>query len=241
MATLTTIYWLCFGIGLVYVLVAGTLGAISHGLESTGDIDHDFDADHDFDVDHDFDIDHDAGFDIAADHDYDVGAADFDMGIPDADLAADADASVDADLDSGAEGGHDLHGGHTAVSDMPDWNPFSPLSIAGFLCAFGGGGLLATGYGWPLGLNLATAVVGGVLMSFVLWLVIGKFLFGMQGTSQARQIDMIGLEILNQQRIARKLKPLAERDQPLPQLRAAEQAKLGTWSRDFIDHVSVRV
>jgi len=32
MATLVTIYWICFGVGLVYVLLAGALGAVSHGL-----------------------------------------------------------------------------------------------------------------------------------------------------------------------------------------------------------------
>ncbi len=233
MVALTTAYWLCFGIGLVYVLVAGTLGAVSHGLESLSDVDtdvdhdfdHDFDADHDFDVDHDvgFDVDHDvgvdfdhdagfdvaadhdAGFDFGADHDIDVGAADFDVGVPDADLDVgvdvDAGAGVDfdaaADTDVGLDVDHDADtsgAGHFATHEMPDWNPFSPLSIAGFLCAFGGGGLLATGYGLGLGWSLVAAVVGGILMAFVLWLVIGKFLFGMQGTSQARAFDMLGLE-----------------------------------------------
>lgn len=221
MAALTTVYWLCFGIGLVYVLVAGTLGAVSHGLESLSDIDTDVDHDfdHDFDVDHDFDMDHDAGFDVAADHDagfdfgadhdIDVGAADFDVGVPDADLdvgvdvdaGVDFDAGVDIDADTDVDAALDVDhdadasgAGHFATHAMPDWNPFSPLSIAGFLCAFGGGGLLATGYGLQLGWSLLAAVVGGILMAFVLWLVIGKFLFGMQGTSQARAFDMLGLE-----------------------------------------------
>jgi len=207
MAALTTIYWLCFGIGLVYVLVAGTLGAVSHAFESAGggdaDVDHDagFDIDHDVDVDHDIGFDHDAGFDVGADHDFDVGATDFDVGVPDADLDVDADidADMDADLDTDTDADLDHgHGGaHAGAYDhgsMPDWNPFSPLSLAGFLCAFGAAGLLATGYGLPLIAGLGTAAVGGLLMAFVLWLVIGKFLFGMQGTSQARTYDMLGME-----------------------------------------------
>lgn len=212
MAALTTIYWLCFGIGLVYVLVAGTLGAVSHAFEALGggdtDIDHDagFDVDHDagFDVaaDHDvgFDLDHDVDFDADTDVDFggpdlDVGAADFDIGVPDADL--DVGADIDADIDADADANHDAAGAHAGAIDhgsMPDWNPFSPLSIAGFLCAFGGAGLLATGYGLGLFAGLGAAAVGGVLMAFILWLVIGKFLFGMQGTSQARAYDMLGME-----------------------------------------------
>ncbi len=53
-------------------------------------------------------------------------------------------------------------------------------------------------------------------------------------------VDMIGLEILNQQRAARSLPPLAEQDEPLPHIRAAGEAGLGTWNPDFIDHRTVR-
>jgi membrane protein implicated in regulation of membrane protease activity len=210
MAALTTVYWLCFGIGLVYVLVAGTLGAVSHAFEGAGGGDADIDHDTDFGVDHDagFDVgaDHDAGFDVGHDvagggPDIDVGAADFDAGIPDADLDVDADTDFDtdfdADVDADADANHDVATGHAGAIDhggMPDWNPFSPLSVAGFLCAFGAAGLLATGHGLPLFLGLGVAAAGGLLMAFILWLVIGKFLFGMQGTSQARAIDMLGLE-----------------------------------------------
>jgi hypothetical protein len=193
MAALTTIYWFCFGVGLVYVLVAGTLGAVSHGIDSLSDID--------TDVDHDFDVDHDAGFDVGADHDIDVGAADFDVGVPDADLDVDVDAGidfdVDADIDVDTDVDHDpggVHDGHIASHTMPDWNPFSPLSIAGFLCAFGGGGLLATGNGLGVAWGLVAASISGLLMALVLWLAIGKFLFGMQGSSHAREIDMLGID-----------------------------------------------
>ncbi len=181
MATLTTIYWLCFGIGLVYVLVAGTLGAVSHGMEAIGgdgdvDFDHDLDCDHggDFDFDFDADLDADAGFDL--------------------DIDADLDVDIDADHDSGF-----AHDGHGEVHDVsaamfPDWTPVSPLGIAGFLCAFGGAGLAASGKGISLIPSLAIAIGAGTAMAMLLWLVIGKWLYSMQGTSQARQGDMIGLE-----------------------------------------------
>ncbi len=53
-------------------------------------------------------------------------------------------------------------------------------------------------------------------------------------------VDMVGLEILNQQRLAREQTPLAKTDEPLPQLRAAETAELGTWQPDYIEHRAIR-
>lgn len=175
METLATVYWLCFGIGLVYVLIAGTLGAVSHGMEAIG-------GDGDLDFDHDLDCDH---------------AGDFDADL-DADLDADFDLDIDADLDADHAAGF-AHDGHGQVNDVhtgmfPDWSPVSPLGIAGFLCAFGGAGLVADGKGYSLILSLAVAVGAGTAMAMLLWLVIGKWLYSMQGTSEARQGDMIGLE-----------------------------------------------
>lgn len=164
METLITVYWYCFGIGLVYVLIAGTLGAVSHGMEALGGAGH-------LDFDHDLDLD--------------------------ADLDADFDADLDLDTDGGFEhDGHgDVQGGHAGVSTIfPDWSPVSPLGIAGFLCAFGGAGLVAAGNGFSLFPSLAIAAAAGTAMAMLLWLLIGKWLYSMQGTSEARQGDMIGLE-----------------------------------------------
>ncbi|MDQ3023047.1 MAG: hypothetical protein M3R04_01485 [bacterium] len=49
MTSLVAVYWICFGVGLVYVLLAGALGAISHGFAGahsgdTGSSDHDLDG-----------------------------------------------------------------------------------------------------------------------------------------------------------------------------------------------------
>ena len=52
--------------------------------------------------------------------------------------------------------------------------------------------------------------------------------------------DMIGLEILNQQRRACNQPPLAAPDEPLPHIHAASQAGLGICNLDFIDHLTVR-
>lgn len=54
-------------------------------------------------------------------------------------------------------------------------------------------------------------------------------------------IDMIGLEILNNQRRAHNLPPLTKRDEPLPQLRAACAAGVGAWQPDFIELITAHV
>ena len=186
MAALTTVYWLCFGLGLVYVVVSAALGAISHGLEGA-------DAEHDFDAGgHDLD---------ASGHEFDVGS--FDVGDVDTDLDVDFDAdagelaSADLSMDSGVETGHvdgAVHGADYDTHVMPSFSPFSPLSIAGFLAAFGGAGLVATGLeAHPL-VALGIATGGGLVMGYLLYMLIGKFLFSMQGSSEAHQADMLGLE-----------------------------------------------
>jgi hypothetical protein len=53
-------------------------------------------------------------------------------------------------------------------------------------------------------------------------------------------IDMVGLEILNDLRRAAGSEPLTRPDEPLPQHRAANEAGLGVWQPDFIDHVLIR-
>lgn len=189
MEALTTVYWVTFGFGLVYVLLTGTLGAVSHGIEALGDTSVDADVSHgiDLDVDHDvdFDVDHDASFDAGlADADLDVDH-DFDVGSH-----GDLDAHLDADFAAAQGGGVDER-----QRSMPKWNPLSPLSIAGFLAAFGGAGLVALGYNLPWLLTLPIAIGCGMVMSILLWLVIGRLMFGMmQSSSEARVIDMIGLE-----------------------------------------------
>lgn len=191
MATLVTIYWLTFGIGLVYVLVVGALGLIGSGIEAIGgdtdlDMDHggvDFDANPDLDLDTDLDVDTDFDVDVDTDLDLDV----------DTDVDFDADAGGHADFGGGhgdVSAGHDP--GHAGL--FPTFNPFSPLSIAGFLTAFGGAGLIASNSELAVWLSILVAAGGGLLMSLLLWLVIGKFFYGMQGSSEAHQADMIGLE-----------------------------------------------
>ncbi len=200
MAALTTVYWLCFGFGLVYVVVSATLGAIGHGLANVGgqDVDasgHDFDASgHDFDASgHDFD---------ASGHDFDAAGHDVDAGGAGSGELASADLSTDSTgLEAGATdetaAGHAGQSGHGAQYDthvMPSFSPFSPLSIAGFLAAFGGAGLAATATQLNPLATLGIAAGGGIVMGYLLYLLIGKLLFSMQGSSEAHQADMLGLD-----------------------------------------------
>jgi membrane protein implicated in regulation of membrane protease activity len=188
MAALTTVYWLCFGFGLVYVVISAALGAISHGLAGGGgqDVDasgHSFEA-----AGHSFE---------AAGHDVDAGGVDADADggeLASADLSTD-DAAGTAGYAEGA--GHADHVGHGAQYDthvMPSFSPFSPLSVAGFLAAFGGAGLAASEMALPPLATLGIAAGGGLAMGYLLYLLIGKLLFSMQGSSEAHQADMLGLE-----------------------------------------------
>lgn len=168
---LVALYWLCFGVGLVYVLLAGALGAISHGFAGAhggdhGGFDHSGDQGVDGGFDHDFDSDH--GGELQ---------------------------SLDLDHDAtDGHGGGGAAGLATYDSGMPGYNPFSLLSLMGTLCGFGAGGLLATQLNWPLFAGLGLAFGGALLMGALLWLVIGKLLYSLHASSEAHVADMVGLE-----------------------------------------------
>lgn len=192
MDVLNYIYWISFVVGTGYVLFAGVMGMAGGFDTEGGDVGvdgHDFDIDgHDFDVDgHDFDVD---GHDL----DIDIDAQDLDF------EAEGMDADVDTDADShGHEGlnkdyGENLahSGGHSP--DLANFNPFSLVSISSFLAAFGGGGILSMISGAGLAISLLTALAAGIVMAVFFWLVVGKWLFSLQGTSQARDLDMLGME-----------------------------------------------
>ena len=173
MATLITVYWVCFGVGLAWVLLAGALGAISHGFAGA----HSGDSGG-------LDIDHDAGVDAAhADSSFDAHSG----GIENSDLSSDAHAEGQQHIPSHS---HAPQQG----SGMPGYNPFSILSVMGTLAGFGAGGLLGTNYGLGMAGTLACGAVGGVLMALALWLLIGKLLYSLHASSEAHVSDMIGLE-----------------------------------------------
>jgi hypothetical protein len=77
---------------------------------------------------------------------------------------------------------------------MPDYNPFSLISLMGTLAGFGAGGLLGSNLGLAVVGTLATGAIGGIVMAVALWLLIGKLLYSLHATSEAHVSDMIGLE-----------------------------------------------
>jgi len=183
MSTLVTIYWLCFGVGLVYMVVMGTLGLIGGGIEA---------HDSEVDLDHDFDHEFDTGIDVDVDVDTEVELE------PEFELDAGADVDTDTDVGSVLPE-HDIGTGHAAghgsySGGLSTYNPLSLTSLMAMLAAFGCGGLIAVGNGLSLLPGLLVALASGGLISFLFYLFIGKLLYSMQGTSEASQADMIGLE-----------------------------------------------
>lgn len=196
MTALVTAYWLCFAIGLIYVIAAGALGAIGHGGGGGGDVHAETGG---------IDVHAEAGAGAMESADLEGGG--FESGADAGHIEAgglgpgnmeglDAGHAPDGGHGAGAAHGHG-HAGHAAEhgqSGLMEYNPFSPLSLMAFVCAFGATGLIATAFGLGVLVSLMSAVGGGLVMAVVLWLLIGKLLFGMQGTSEAHQADMIGLE-----------------------------------------------
>lgn len=188
MDVLNYIYWISFVVGTGYVLFAGVMGMAGGFDTDSGDVGfegHDIDMDVDADLDFDADTDFDAHADIGSGHDLDHAGMETE--------------SVEHGHDGSAHGhGHEYGenlahlGGHSP--DLANFNPFSIVSIMSFLAAFGGGGLLAENQGAGLAISVVAAMLAGTIMAVFFWLVVGKWLFSMQGTSQARQSDMIGLE-----------------------------------------------
>jgi hypothetical protein len=181
MSALITVYWVCFGVGLIYIACSAVLGSLGHGLGGHGGDVHTGDASS---------LHFEAGAHEAGPAQM-AGAAGHDAAMESADLDNDNEVA-------GVEG-HALdmhpavHEGHGGVSAM-DYNPFSLLSLMGFACAFGAAGLIATAAKLSALLGLGAAFGGGVIMALLLWLVIGKLLFSMQGSSEAHQSDLPGLD-----------------------------------------------
>ncbi len=180
MTWLVTIYWLAFGIGLVYVLLSGAIGALAHGVHGAG-----------------------AGAGDSG-HSLELSSSDLDSGHDGLD-------SVHGELDAHSAGQAAAEGGHGANSEGPDhsaergesgfasgqfaaYSPLSPMSFMGTLSGFGAGGLLSTYFGLEGLLSIGPALLGGAAMAGLLWLVVGKLFYSLQGSSEAHVEEMLGLE-----------------------------------------------
>jgi len=69
----------------------------------------------------------------------------------------------------------------------------SPMSVAGFLIGFGGGGVAARVLGASAALSTLFACVGGMSLYWVAWILITRFFGGAQASSHFCQEDAVGL------------------------------------------------
>jgi membrane protein implicated in regulation of membrane protease activity len=100
-------------------------------------------------------------------------------------------------------GGHDsdLHGGHPHVEgggaggpEMPGFAPLSPTTIATFVTAFGGLGLIFSSISWTssVWLSVPLAVVGGLGIAALVFLLFRKIFASTQSSSEGRVRELFG-------------------------------------------------
>ncbi len=99
-----------------------------------------------------------------------------------------------ADFDVGADFGHDFgFGGGDALHGSVDVTNVSPVTLAGFVTAFGAFGLIAQSlFGASGPLSLVWASVGGVLVGLVSHLAFIYFFIKPQGSSEVTRVDIVG-------------------------------------------------
>jgi membrane protein implicated in regulation of membrane protease activity len=99
-------------------------------------------------------------------------------------------------------GGHDVHhggsGGHAEAGfdahGMPGFAPLNPTTIASFITAFGGFGLLflqigATSNPW---INLPLAAVSGFVVAALVCVIFNKIFHATQSSSEGRVAELVG-------------------------------------------------
>lgn len=96
-------------------------------------------------------------------------------------FGGDGDAGVDSD-------------GDADIGSIGDLRIFSPITMATFVTVFGATGLVATvGFGVDGRTSLIIAFVFAAVISLVVALVYGRILLVMQGSTDIRQSDMVGM------------------------------------------------
>ena len=95
-------------------------------------------------------------------------------------------------------GGHDLHAGHAEAGfgthEMPGFSALSPTTIAAFVTAFGGLGLIfskidATSSAW---LSAPLAALGGLAVAALVVVVFNKIFRATQSSSEGRVAELFG-------------------------------------------------
>lgn len=108
-------------------------------------------------------------------------------------------SAVMADVFGGHEaGGHDGAGGHAEAgfdsSDMPGFSPLSPTTIASFVTAFGGFGMIftkieRTSSPW---LSVPLSLAGGFLIALAVFVLFRGIFRRTQGSSESRVSKLAG-------------------------------------------------
>lgn len=97
--------------------------------------------------------------------------------------------------------GHDaqIHGGHAHIEaggghDMPGFAALSPTTIATFITAFGGLGLIFSSIGWTRSawLSVPLSVVGGLGIAALVFLLFRKIFASTQSSSEGRVRELFG-------------------------------------------------
>jgi membrane protein implicated in regulation of membrane protease activity len=94
---------------------------------------------------------------------------------------------ADVSADAGGVDGGDIGGEIT-------FSPVSPVVIATFITAFGGGGIVGTeGLKWSAVASAALAVGSGLLVAGLVYTVLNAVYKRTQGSSEAKSDDIVGL------------------------------------------------
>lgn len=174
MTWLLNVYWFSLGIGGIYLLIAGAMGAIGAGDHSAGG---DAAGGHGLDGGHDFDA---AGHDASA-------------ALPSADLDAGGMDAVD--------GSHEFAHGMTIAGHTPDSghsgadiSPFSLINIMCLLTSFGGTGLALLAAQVPYLLTFPLALASSLLVTAGFHWLVANVLMKLQAPAVPTQADMLGLD-----------------------------------------------
>lgn len=179
MSWLLNVYWFSLGIGGIYLLVAGALGAL--GGHGGG---------------------HGAGHDLGGGHDagLDAGGHDGPAMLPSADL--DSGSLDGGGLDAaGHAASQDFAHGPIIADHAPDsgfsttdLSPFNLLNLMCLLACFGGTGLALIASRVPTLLTFPLALASGLLLTGAFHWLVANVLMKFQALAVPSQTDMLGLD-----------------------------------------------
>ena len=181
MNTLDIIFWSCLMLGGVYTVFTLLMGSLGHSAGHAHDIGHIGHAGHIGDAGH---IGHAANTGHVG-HTGDSGH-----------VSHVTHAQPGAQTHPPTQQGHGeqqneeiFQGAHFNI-----WNYLSPMTVAGFLIGFGGGGLVGRSFHMGSILSILIGTVGGLGMWSGAYYIITKVFLDAEVSSESKQEDMIGIQ-----------------------------------------------